>query len=151
MPQIILKENRMLSLDNVFMFTKQAVRIDELDAVVLEFQELLQNMKITTYGDIVLKTCGTKMTDTGTVITDCELMAQCVDPHTPDVLQKMNVSPCLYVRYQGHPEYIHYVYQKLELFTFEHEIITNGVIYTIVSKQKNDEVICELYQEVGMV
>lgn len=67
------------------------------------------------------------------------------------VLDEVVVEHCLYIRFEGKPEYLQLAFNKLEIYEYEEDIVTRGDVYMISLEESEDRIVMDIFKPVKMI
>lgn len=153
MSKLEVKENKKLTLKNVLKRELKNIKMEDLDIEINKFANTLQLLHIQIFGPLIIKNCGTKFHEDGSITMDYDLMVQAHDYQQYKeqfiVENKHSVGNCIYVRFDGPIEEINYAYTKLDLYIYENDLISNGEIYIVNIEENLDYSIIDIFRPVN--
>ncbi|TVW07988.1 AraC family transcriptional regulator, partial [Streptococcus pneumoniae] len=54
----------------------------------------------------------------------------------------------LYVRFEDSPEYLQYAYSKLDLYVYENDIQTDGIVYTVYVNSSPEKMVVDIFRPI---
>jgi len=138
--KIKIVEKKKLKLLNVLTKELRNIELENLDEEIKKFVNFLEVTKIQTKGPLITRLMGTKISDTGEITVDYDVMIQTVrkiDFKEFAFHDAVMVSNCLYAHYEGTQEDFSYVQTKMGLYIWENNLIDLGEEYTVYLE--NDE------------
>lgn len=135
-----------LYLENVICESVSNIRIEEVNKYIISFLNRLQLLDIETIGALVTKLNGSEILSNGEIRASydflIEIDGEC-DEYTK--LSEYKIECCLFLHYEGEPQFFELAHVKLQLYLFEHELANDGTIYTVMHSQKDNRLIADLY------
>lgn len=155
MQKIEIKENIKLKLQKVICKKLKDIKIDKFDFEINKFISGIKLLKAQVYGPIAIRNKGTNISDDGIITSDYDLYIQAHDyeqyKNQFTVLDEVVVEHCLYIRFEGKPEYLQLAFNKLEIYEYEEEIITRGDIYMISLEDTPEKIVMDIFKPVKMI
>jgi hypothetical protein len=152
MNKMKIKENKKLVLKQVLIKQLKNIPLDQIDDEVNKFTNQIQLLKVQTFGPLITKTTGTNFHEDGTITMDYELMVQAHDykqyKKTFHTSERFECSNCVYLRYEGKPENIHFATSKLDLYFFENELVSDGSIINVHVSESPDGIVIDIFKPV---
>jgi len=100
-----------------------------------------------------MKAGGVSVSEEGLMRMDYELLTQAHDykqyKGSFDVVERLEVPNCVYVRFEGAPEDIHYAHSKLDLYFYENEISSTGESYSVMVEDSEHHCVVDIFRTVG--
>ncbi|MFN7249517.1 MAG: AraC family transcriptional regulator [Anaerobacillus sp.] len=152
MTKMEVKENKKLVLKQVLIKQLKNIQLDQIDEEVTKFTNQMQLLKVQTFGPLITKTSGTNFHEDGKITMDYELMVQAHDykqyKKTFHTSERFECSNCVYLRYEGAPENIHYATSKLDLYFFENELASDGSTINVHVSESTDRIVVDIFKPV---
>ncbi|TFF66133.1 AraC family transcriptional regulator [Helcococcus ovis] len=155
MPKLEVKENKKLKLQKVICKELNNIEIEKFDIEINNFLNSIKALKAQVFGPVVIRNKGTDISENGIITSSYEIYIQVHDylqyKNQFIVKDEISVEYCIYIRYEGKPEYLQLAFNKLEIYEYEEEIITKGDIY-MVSLEENEKCIkMDIFKPVKMI
>ena len=155
MPRLVVKQNKKLILKKVINKTLDLIPFENLDIEINKFYNNIQILKAQTFGPLIIRNKGVKISENGDITSDYDLYIQAHDykqyKNQFNVLDEVVVEYCLYIRYEGKPEYLQLAFNKLEIYEYEEDIITRGDIYMVSIEESEDHIVMYIFKPVKMI
>lgn len=155
MPRLEVKQNKKLILKKVINKRLDLIPVENLDIEIHKFYNNIQALKPQTFGPLIIRNKGMKMSDDGKITSDYDLYIQAHDykqyKNQFNVLDEVVVEHCLYTRFEGKPEYLQLAFNKLEIYEYEEDIITRGDIYMVSLEDSEDNIVMDIFKPVKMI
>lgn len=152
MPKLEVKENKRLVLKNVIIKELRNIAVDQYDIEMNKFMNTLELHKAQTFGPIVSRMKGTTIHDDGSMSVDYDLMVQAHDFLQYEKMFRVEneivSNHCLYIRYEGDPQYIMYAQQKLDLYAYENDLSLKSDMYTLFLSQTEQGITVDYFKPV---
>lgn len=152
MAKLEIKENKKLVLKNVIAYEIRDILMEDLDAEINKFLNKIKLLKIQTFGPLVTKNYGVQIHEDGTMTVSYDVMIQAHDykryKNSYKVYDRLVAEYCAYVRFEDHPQYLNYAYSKLELYFYENDLETDGVIYNVLVSESEDFMVMDIFKPV---
>jgi len=155
MPQIILATNKKLVLKNVLRRELQNIEFDKLNDEINKFGILLDKLSVQTFGPLVTKNGGVNINNEGTLTTDYDLLVQAHDykqyKSSFEVIERLEVLNCIYVRFEGNPDEVQFAHSKLDLYFYENDLESTDEIYSIMVEDSEHHSIIDIFRPVRIL
>lgn len=152
MSKLEVKENKKLVLKQVLIKELKNFQLEKINEEVDKFTNQLRLLNVQTFGPLITKSSGTNIHDDGSITMDVELMVQAHDykqyKKTFHTKERVEFSHCIYVRYEGKPENMHYANSKLELYLYENDLVTDGSTINVYVDESTDKIVIDIFQPV---
>lgn len=152
MSKLELKENKKLVLKQVLVKELKNIEIDNIDKEIFKFANQLKQFNVQVFGPLIKKTLGTTVHDDGRITMDYELMVQAHNykkfTKIFTVKERVESENCVFLRYKGKPNDIHFAISKLELHFFEKDLVSNGVLFEIIISESAEQVVVDFFKPV---
>lgn len=152
MPKLEVLENKKLVLNNVLKKELRSINMGDLDKELMNFTKKLELLKVQTFGPLIIKNYGASILDDGSVVTDYDLIVQAHDykqyKNEFMIEDKHECHHCIYVHFEGKPEYLAYAHSKLDLYFYENDILDSGTGYTVCLQENDEYVEVDVFRQV---
>ena len=153
--EIIVAHNKKIELHNVIRKELRNLPKNKLEFEVQQFRSLLQNKSIETYGPLIIRILGSHISGSGNITIDCDIISQ---SHAYKNIRNLFISEelhicsnCIYAHYSGYKEDLHYLYKKIEVYAYEHDLIETGIEYIVYLNEDVDTIIIDYFKQVEML
>lgn len=147
-----IKTKKKLVLKNVLKRELKNIHTENLDVEVEKFALLLEKLNVQTFGPFVMKTGGIHISEEGLITMDYDLLTQAHDykqyKNAFDVSEKFEVPNCVYVKFEGNPEELHYAHSKLDLHFYENELESTGEVYSVIIEETQHYTVVDIFKPV---
>lgn len=147
-----VKEYNNFVLKNVVMKQHHGIALNQTYEKFNAFVDQTNMFNVQTFGPLVTINRETTVDHNGTLLTDCELLAQAHDyeAYQDDFIIKESIEfpKCIALTFKGPKEHIHYAHSKLELFCHENNLKTTGEIITVLVNQMKHHIEVDLLKPV---
>lgn len=155
MPKIEIKINKKLKLKTVLNKNINNINLQIIQVEISKFINLLKTLKVNTFGPLIIRNKGVKISEEGSITADYDLYIQAHDykqyKKSFNILDEVIVDNCLYARFEGKPEYLQLAFNKLEIYEYEEDIITRGDIYMVSLEDSEDHIVMDIFKPVKMI
>lgn len=152
MTKMDVKENKKLILKNVILKKFESIEMQNVDRESSKFLNEMKILNVQSFGPLVTKVSGHHIHEDGSFTMDYELMLQAHDykqyKENYIIEDRIELSHCVYVRFQGEPENIQFAHSKLELYFYEENLVSDGVTISIIVSETPDEITVDLFKPV---
>ena len=152
MAKLEVLENKKLVLKNVLKKELRGISFEDIDQQINKFANRLDILKVQTFGPLVIKFCGTNISEEGDITTDYDLLIQAHDyrqyKNQFDIVEKVDCPHCVYIHYEGNPLEINFVNSKLDLYFYENDLESTGESYTVFIHDSEEYVITDFFRPV---
>ena len=152
MPKLEVKTNKKLVLKNVIVHEMKNIKMSELEKELQKFERNLKLLNVQTFGPLIKKNYGMSISDNGEMTICCDAMIQARDykqyQNTYIVHDIYTAEHCVYIRFEDRPEHLNYAYSKLDLFFYENDLESEGIIYSVLINQTSDMITMDLFKPV---
>lgn len=152
MTKLHVKEHKKLILKNVVMKQHQGISIEETEDKFEKFINQTNMLNIQTFGPLVTINRGTTIHDDGTLTTDYELLVQAHDYKQYQkhfaIKDRIEFPHCVYLKFKGPAEEIHYAHSKLDLYFYENNLQSNGEVISVLINETADQIELDLFKPV---
>ncbi len=152
MAKLEVLENKKLVLKDVLKKELRGVSLENIDKEIQKFVNKLDILKVQMYGPLVIKSCGTNISDDGDISSDYDLLVQAHDykqyKNQFEIVERLECPHCVYVHFEGDPLEINFANTKLDLYFYENDLESNGEAYTVCIHESDDYVITDLFRPV---
>lgn len=152
MPKLEVKTNKKLVLKNVIVHEMKNIKMSELEKELQKFERNLKLLNVQTFGPLITKNYGMSISDNGEMTICCDAMIQAHDykqyQNTYIVHDIYTAEHCVYIRFEDRPEHLNYAYSKLDLFFYENDLESEGIIYSVLINQTSDMMTMDLFKPV---
>lgn len=150
-----IKENKKLVLKNVLTKHYQRIDIHAIKATIDQFIYELRLRQIETTGPLVVRRKGGRIDKDGRHTTDLEVFIQAeAYPCNQDYFQTAEsicFDRCLHLRYKGKRSRLHFAYSKLELYIFNHGLVTEDDTISVYVHEYQDHVEMDVFRPLKSV
>lgn len=149
--KISLCNKKTLKLINVLKFTIE--NVEDLDVTFAQMQSYMKTKGVSQIGPLIQYTRA-YISDIDELNIEIELMVQCSknihsveEPYYME--SSLRVPNCMYCRYIGPEDKLHFAYQKIQIEAFENDIPLKGDSYTIFvdEDEENEIIIADVFME----
>lgn len=155
MPKLEVLENKKLVLKNVLCKELKNIEFEILDAQINKFGLLLDKLSVQTFGPLVMKNSGVNISEDGKMTMDYNLFIQAHDyeqyKNSFDIIERLEVPYCIYIRFEGSPENLQYAHSKLDLYFYENELESTGEIYSVMIEETEHHTVVDLFRPVKVL
>lgn len=152
MNKLEVKENKKLVLKQVLIKQHKNIELDTIDEKLNTFTNQLQLFNVQTFGPIVTRNAGTMIHDDGSLTTDYELIVQAHDykqyQKNFQIKERIEFPNCIYLKYKGRPEDLHYAHSKLDLYFYEQGLTSKGDVITVLIHEYPEQIEVDLFRPV---
>ena len=155
MNKLEVKTNKKLVLKQVLIKELKNISFEQIDAEITKFINELQLLKVQAFGPLITKSYGTNIHEDGTITTSYDIMVQAHDYkqygnqfYTKELLQ---CEHCVHTRFQGKAEHMQFAYSKLDLYFYEHDLDTNGIVYNVFVSGETEKMVVDIFRPVVML
>ncbi|HET0843144.1 TPA: AraC family transcriptional regulator [Streptococcus pneumoniae] len=135
MAKLEVKDNKKLVLKSVICKKLHDTKVEDVDQEINKFHQHLQLLKAQIFGPF-----------------DFEFYIQAHNAqqysNIYDVQDSISVPYCLYVRFEDSPEYLQYAYSKLDLYVYENDIQTDGIVYTVYVNSSPEKMVVDIFRPI---
>lgn len=135
-----------LHLENVICESVSNIKIEEVNKYIISFLNRLELLKIKTTSGLITRLSGSEILENGEIRASYDFLIEIdgeYDEYTK--LTEYRIDSCLFLHYDGEPQFFELAHVKLQLYLFEHELVNDGTIYTHMHSQKDNRLIADLY------
>lgn len=152
MDKLLIKENKKLVLKNVLIYEIKGIKVEQIDKQIQLFVEKIKTLKVKTFGPLISKNYGISLQSDGEMITDYDIMVQASDylqyKGIFKTASELSISNCVYLHFEDNPQYINFAYSKLDVYFYEKDLISSGVIYNVLIKDSPELMIMDIFKPV---
>lgn len=152
MTKLEVKENKKLVLKHVLKKEIRNMEMEKLEIEIQNFTKKIELLKVKARGPLIIKNYGTTITDDGNLLASYDLMVQVDDYKQYGKLfgiEETHACPyCVYVRFEGKPEDLHYAYSKLDVYFYENELEATGVEYSLYLEENENYSKIDIFRQV---
>lgn len=152
MSKLEVKENKKLVLKQAIIKKHQNIGLESIDEKLNDFTNQLRLFNVQTFGPLVTRNGGTTIHDDGSLTTDYELIIQAHDykqyQKSFRIKEKIEFPNCMYVKFKGQAEDLHYAHSKLDLYSYEHDLTTKGDVITVLINEFEDQIEVDIFRPV---
>lgn len=145
-------ENKRLVLKQVIIKKHKNVNVESFDEKLSNFINQLQIFKVQTFGPLITRNAGTTVHEDGKMTTDFEFVVQAHDYKQYEkkfsIKENMEFSNCVFLKFKGNPNDLHYAHSKLDLYFYENGLIPNGDIINVILKESTEWIEVDLFRPV---
>ena len=151
MNKIIISNNKILKLQNVFSLELDINNNEEVMTKIIQMENYIKSKGAIPIGPLIQKTkC--VVNEEGQLEVKIYLMRQANNfIHNVETPYKMEsvirVRNCMYARYTGPEEKLKLAYDKINVVAFEEDIELSNENYTIFVDQQDDNIIADIFVE----
>lgn len=153
MTKLEVKQNKKLVLKQVLIKQHKNIELDKFEEKLNHFTNQLQLFKVQTFGPLVTRNAGTTIHDDGNLTTDYELYIQAHDykqyKHSFQIKERLEFPNCIYLKFKGKPEDLHYAHSKLDLYLYEEGLTSNGDVITVLVNEYPEQIEVDLFRPVA--
>ena len=153
MNKLEVLENKKLVLKHVLMKQHKNIELDAIDEKLNSFTNQLQLFNVQTFGPLVTRNAGTTIHDDGSLTTDYELFVQAHDykqyQKTFRIKDRIEFPNCIYLKFKGNPEELHFAHSKLDLYFYEQGLTPNGDVITVLINEYPEQIEVDLFRPVA--
>jgi hypothetical protein len=95
---------------------------------------------------------GTKIHEDRSITFDYDVIVQAHNNHLYKdqfkVAREHTCDYCVYIRFEGKQEHLQYAHSKLDLYFYENELETNGIVYTIHISNNPEHMVVDIFKPV---
>lgn len=155
MSKLPIQENKKLVLKNVIKKELRSIKFEEFDNELQKFSTKIELLKVQVFGPLVIKACGMNVSEEGIMTCDYDLFTQAHDykqyKNEFVIEDRHVVEHCVYLHYEGNPEDVAYAHSKLDLHFYEHDLHSDGVMYSICLQESEDYLAMDFFKPVVSV
>jgi hypothetical protein len=149
--KIILRENKVLKLNNVLIRRINQNEFVDIDKVTYMMESFIKSKGNSTIGPMINYT-SVEMSESGQGNLVMKLMVQLKNPmykteEPYEIKNQIRIANCLYARFMEKEENLQFAYSKLQLHAFENDIKLKGDSYTVFVDNKNGQMVADVFME----
>lgn len=149
--KIIVKENKILKLNNVLIREISQNELIDIDKVSYMMNSYIKSKGNSTVGPLISYS-SLEGDENGQAKTTIKLMIQLKNPihniEKPyEIKSQIRVKNCLFARFTEKEENLQYAYSKLGLFAFENNITLKGSSYTVFVNKNEEGIVADVFME----
>lgn len=133
--QIQIVTNQDLILNNVIKKELRNVSYKKMDEEIIEFHKALASYHANLYGPLIIHTLGAHILHGDIITVDIDIMSQGYLYDYSDkafIIEKEHrCKNCLYAHYEGDTEHMQMVFNKLDIYIYEHDFKETGRSYSL--------------------
>lgn len=152
MSKMEVKENKKLILKQVLIKELKNMQLDQVDMEINKFVNQIKLLKIQVFGPLIVSNTGVNVHDDGAMTMNYELIVQAHNysqyKNTFNAKEKLKYENCVYLRYEGKPEDIHYANSKLEIYFFENNLIPDSSTINVYVSDSADNIVVDIFKPV---
>lgn len=152
MNKLEVKENKKLVLKQVLVKELKNIQLDLVDDEINKFANQIKLLKVQAFGPLIVKNPGVNVHEDGSMTMDYELIVQAHDykqyKHSFATKEQLKCENCVYVRYEGKPEDVHYAHTKLDLHFYEHGLVSDGSTINVYVSEAPDFIVVDIFKPV---
>jgi len=135
-----------LVLENVICEKVQHIKMEEVNTYIVSFLNRLQLLNVKTSGKLITKMCGYEFAKNGEMRVSYELIIEVLeDCKEYQTLPCYTHKNCLFLHYEGLQLDFEMANLKLQLYMFENEFVSEGIVYTYTHMHKDQHLIADIY------
>ncbi|HJJ28034.1 MAG TPA: hypothetical protein O0X70_01410 [Methanocorpusculum sp.] len=150
--EIQITEGKTLKLHNVLARPVASGEMDEIEKIARMFESYTKVKRLTMYGPGILHSRTELNGDS--VQQKIEFMSQVreipeklVSPYTFQEL--LRAENCLLAQFHGDAEKISLAYNKLQIYSFEHDLNLSGEMFTVILDKQNSVITADIFAGVA--
>lgn len=155
MNKLEVKENKKLVLKQVLVKRHKSIKLEEMDEKLYTFTNQLQIFNVQTFGPLVTRNAGTIVHEDGSISADYELFIQAHDykqyQKNFQIKERVEYPNCIYLKFKGKPEDLHFAHSKLDLYFYEQGLISKGDVITVLMNEYPDQIEVDLFKPVATI
>lgn len=155
MAKLEVKENKKLVLKQVLVHELRNFDLEKMDDEIQNFTKRLNVLKAQTFGPLITRNYGTQIHEDGTMSIDYDIMVQAHDykqyKETYKTYDKLSCEHCAYLHFEDHPQYLNYAYSKLDLYFYENDLESDGVIFNVFLRETPEMVAVDIFRPVKLL
>lgn len=152
MNKLEVQENKKLVLKQVLIKQHKNIALETIDEKLNTFTNQLELFKVQTFGPLVTRNAGTMIHDDGSLTMDYELIIQAHDykqyQKNFQIKERVEYPNCVYVKFKGKPEDLHYAHTKLDLHFYEQNLTSKGDVITVLIHEYPEQIEVDLFRPV---
>lgn len=152
MSKMVIKENKKLVLKQVLIKELKNIKLDQVDEEITKFVNQIKLLKVQVFGPLVVRNLGVEVHEDGTMTVHYELIVQAHDynqyKNTFKTKEIFKCENCVYLRYEGKPEDIHFANSKLDIYFFENNLISEGSTINVYVSDSPDNIVVDIFKPV---
>lgn len=153
MNKLEVKVNKKLVLKQVLIKQHRNIELDVIDEKLYAFTNQLQLFNVQTFGPLVTRNAGTTIHDDGKLTTDYNLIVQAHDykqyQKNFQIKERIEFPNCIYLKFKGKPEDLHFAHSKLDLYFYEQGLSSNGDVITVLINEYPEQIEVDLFRPVA--
>lgn len=153
--EILIQENKKLILKNVVCKELLGLSYYDLDKEIQKFQSTIMAKNLHVYGPLIIKNFGTHLQDDGVVTVDVAILTQAKDymimKDSMIVEDEHVCSNCVYTHFDGRQEDIQMAYNKADIYIYENNLDTTGVVYTLYLSRDTNNAVIDIFKQVVLL
>lgn len=155
MNKIVIKRNKKLVLKKVISQEFDNISYQDINRDINNYIKKVEALKVQTFGPLIIHNKGSIINEKNILVSSYDFYIQAHDykqyKNQFTVLDEVVVEHCLYIRFEGKPEYLQLAFNKLEIYEYEEEIITRGDIYMISLEDTPEKIVMDIFKPVKMI
>ena len=152
MKKLEVKKDKRLVLKNVIIKELRNINIENLEVEIQKFTNYLLVHHIASFGPLITKMLGSNIHDDGNMTFDYDIMIQVNDMHLYKkqfkTMYEYTCDYCIYIHFVGKMEDLQYAHSKLDIYIYENELETNGVVYSIFISDSTESVVIDIFRPI---
>lgn len=151
MPRLEVIENKILKLSNLVVKEISIEEANSIDKIVIIMDNYIRSKGANPIGPLIQFTKA-EYDENGKVNIKMKLARQA--NNAIDSIEKpykfmkaFKTNKCLFVRFIGDEQNIHYAYDKLNVYAFEEDIKLKGTNYTVFAKEEDERMTVDIFME----
>lgn len=150
--KINILENKKLVLKSVIKKSLNKLPSDQIDKEVQKFQNVLLSHNLSIFGPLVICNKGSHISETGSVTVDIDIIVQAREYKKMkalfDIEETHICSGCILAQFEGDAENIQFAYSKLDVFIYENNLVSTGLIYTLYKNSSVKHTCLDIFKKV---
>lgn len=151
MEKIIIRENKVLKLNNVLIREVSENELIDIDKITYMMDSYIKSKGNGTIGPMI-NYSGVEVDENGEPKVIIKIMVQLKNPiHNIEApyeqKNQLRITNCLFARFTEKEENLQFAYQKLGVYAFENDIKLKGDSYTVFVKQEEENIVADVFME----
>lgn len=150
MAKLDVYENKTLKLDRVLCKELRMITFDTLDREIQKFNNFLEVNRLEIKGPLVIHNLGTPILQNQIEVADYRIIIQLQEEFASQgdytYIPELKVENCLYLHYEGTPDYSALALSKLAIHMYENDYVGVGEVYQVILQNEQEHIVVDYFQ-----